>query len=138
MKLIKRQNPVFTSIYDELFLNQDWNHTNQTVPAANIIEADDHFDIQLATPGKKKGDFKIELEEGVLTISSEDEIKSTEKEANFTRKEFGYSSFKRSFNIPETVSADKISALYKEGILTVSLPKKAEALPEPKKFISIK
>ena len=138
MKLIKRQNPVFTSIYDELFLNQDWKHTNQTVPAANIIEADDHFDIQLATPGKKKGDFKIELEEGVLTISSEDEIKSTEKEANFTRKEFGYSSFKRSFNIPETVSADKISALYKEGILTVSLPKKAEALPEPKKFISIK
>ena len=138
MKLIKRQNPVFTSIYDELFLNQDWNHTNQTVPAANIIEADDHFDIQLATPGKKKGDFKIELEEGVLTISSWEDIKSTEKEANFTRKEFGYSSFKRSFNIPETVSADKISALYKEGILTVSLPKKAEALPEPKKFISIK
>ena len=138
MKLIKRQNPVFTSIYDELFLNQDWNHTNQTVPAANIIEADDHFDIQLATPGKKKGDFKIELEEGVLTISSEEEIKSTETEANFTRKEFGYSSFKRSFNIPESVSADKICAHYKEGILTVSLPKKAEALPEPKKFISIK
>ena len=138
MKLIKRQNPVFTSIFDELFLNQDWNHTNQTVPAANIIEADDHFDIQLATPGKKKGDFKIELEEGVLTISSEEEIKSTETDANFTRKEFGYSSFKRSFNIPETVSADKISALYKEGILTVSLPKKAEALPEPKKFIPIK
>ena len=138
MKLIKRQNPVFTSIFDELFLNQDWNHTNQIIPAANIIEADDHFDIQLATPGKKKGDFKIELEEGVLTISSEEEIKSTETDANFTRKEFGYSSFKRSFNIPETVSADKISALYKEGILTVSLPKNAEALPEPKKFIPIK
>ncbi len=138
MKLIKRQNPVFTSIFDELFLNQDWNHTNQIIPAANIIEADDHFDIQLATPGKKKGDFKIELEEGVLTISSEEEIKSTQTEVNFTRKEFGNSSFKRSFNIPEIVSADKISALYKEGILTVSLPKKAEALPEPKKFISIK
>ncbi len=75
---------------------------------------------------------------GVLTISSETETKSTEKEGSFTRKEFGYSSFKRSFNIPETVSVDKISANYKEGILTVSLPKKAEALPQPKKLISIK
>ena len=138
MHLIKRQNSVSTSILDDLFLNQDWNYINQTDPATNIIEADDHFDIQLATPGKKKGDFKIELEEGVLTISSWEDIKSTEKEANFTRKEFGYSSFKRSFNIPETISADKISAHYKEGILTVSLPKKAEALPEPKKLISIK
>lgn len=138
MSLIKRQNPVFTSIIDDLFLNQDWNHINQTVPAANIIEAGDHFDIQLAAPGKKKSDFKIELEEGVLTITSETETKSTEKEGNYTRKEFGYSSFKRSFNIPETVSADKISAAYKEGILTVSLPKKEEALPLPKKLISIK
>lgn len=138
MSLIKRQNPVFTSIIDDLFLNQDWNHINQTVPAANIIEADDHFDIQLAAPGKKKSDFKIELEEGVLTITSETETKSAEKEGNYTRKEFGYTSFKRSFNIPETVSADKITAAYKEGILTVSLPKKEEALPLPKKLISIK
>ena len=138
MNLIKRQNPVFTSLIDDLFINQDWNHISATVPAANIIEADDHFDIELAAPGKKKSDFTIELDEGVLTISSETETKSTEKDGSFTRKEFGYSSFKRSFNIPETVSADKISASYKEGILTVSLPKKAEALPQPKKLISIK
>ncbi|MGB1362332.1 MAG: Hsp20/alpha crystallin family protein [Flavobacteriaceae bacterium] len=138
MNLIKKQNPVFTSLIDDLFINQDWNHISATVPAANIIEADDHFDIELAAPGKKKSDFTIELDEGVLTISSETETKSTEKEGSFTRKEFGYSSFKRSFNIPETVSADKISANYKEGILTVSLPKKAEALPQPKKLISIK
>lgn len=138
MNLIKRQNPVFTSLIDDLFINQDWNHISATVPAANIIEADDHFDIELAAPGKKKSDFTIELDEGVLTISSETETKSTEKEGSFTRKEFGYSCFKRSFNIPETVSADKISANYKEGILTVSLPKKAEALPQPKKLISIK
>lgn len=138
MNLIKRQNPVFTSLIDDLFLNQDWNHISATVPAANIIEADDHFNIELAAPGKKKSDFTIELDEGVLTISSETQTKSTEKDGSFTRKEFGYSSFKRSFNIPETVSADKISASYKEGILTVSLPKKAEALPQPKKLISIK
>jgi HSP20 family protein len=138
MNLIKRQNPVFTSLIDDLFINQDWNHISATLPAANIIEADDHFNIDLAAPGKKKSDFTIELDEGVLTISSETETKSTEKDGSFTRKEFGYSSFKRSFNIPETVSADKISASYKEGILTVSLPKKAEALPQPKKLISIK
>jgi HSP20 family protein len=138
MNLVRRQNPVFTSLIDDLFINQDWNHINTTVPAANIIEADDHFNIELAAPGKRKNDFTIELDEGVLTISSETETKFTEKDGSFTRKEFGYSSFKRSFNIPETVSADKISASYKEGILTVSLPKKAEALPQPKKIISIK
>ena len=138
MHLIKRQNSVSTSILDDLFLNQDWNYINQTEPATNIIESDDHFDIQLAVPGKKKSDFKIELEEGILTITSEEELKSTEKQGNYTRKEFGYSSFKRSFNIPEIVSADKITANYKGGILSVSLPKKAETLPEPKKFISIK
>ena len=137
MNLIKRQNPVFTSLIDDLFINQDWNHISATLPAANIIEADDHFNIELAAPGKKKSDFTIKLDEGVLTISSETETKSTEKDGSFTRKEFGYSSFKRSFNIPETISDDKISASYKEGILTVSLPKKAEALPQPKKLISI-
>ena len=138
MNLIKIQNPLFTSLIDDLFLNQDWNHNGNNIPAANIIEADDHFDIQLATPGKKKNDFKIELEEGVLTISSRIESNSGEEDSSFTRKEFGYSSFIRSFNIPETVSTDKISANYKEGILTVSLPKKEEALPQPKKLISIK
>lgn len=138
MNLVKRQNLVFKSILDDLFLNQDWNHTNQTFPSANIIEADDHFDIQLAAPGNKKGDFKIELDGCVLTITSKKEIKSSEKQGSYTRKEFGYNSFKRSFNIPETVSTDKISAHYTEGILTVSLPKKVEALPEPKKIISIK
>jgi HSP20 family protein len=138
MNLVKRQKPVFTSLIDDLFLNQDWSQINTTVPAANIIEADDHFNIELAAPGKKKSDFKIELDEGVLTISSEIETKSTEKEGSFTRKEFGYSAFKRSFNIPDTVVADKISANYKEGILTVSLPKKEEALPQPKKLISLK
>jgi HSP20 family protein len=73
----------------------------------------------------------------VLTIASDTETKSTEKEGSFTRKEFGYSSFKRSFNIPDSVALDKITASYKEGILTLSLPKKEEALPQPKKMISI-
>ena len=105
MNLIKRQNPVFTSLIDDLFHNQDWNHISKSLPATNIIEADDHFNIELAAPGKNKSDFIIELEEGVLTISSEIDSKSSEKNGSFTRKEFGYSSFKRSFTVPETVSA---------------------------------
>jgi HSP20 family protein len=138
MNLIKRQKPVFTSLIDDLFLNQDWSHIHRDVPAVNILEVDDRFTIELAAPGKKKEDFTIELEDGLLTISSEVESKSTETGTSYTRKEFGFSSFRRSFNIPDTVLSDKIHAHYKDGILTVSLPKKEEALPQPKKMISIK
>ena len=138
MNLIKRQKPVFTSLIDDLFLNQDWSHIHRDVPAVNILEVDDRFTIELAAPGKKKEDFTIELEDGLLTISSEVESKSTETGTSYTRKEFGFSSFRRSFNIPDTVLSDKIHAHYKDGILTVSLPKKEEALPQPKKIISIK
>jgi HSP20 family protein len=138
MNLLKIQNPDFNSLFDELIFNQDWKNQKLSLPAVNIIEADDHFDIQLATPGMKKSDFKIEVEEGVLIISSDTHTKSNEAETSFTRKEFGYHSFKRSFNIPDTIYVDRISATYKEGILTVSLPKKEEALPQPKKLVSIK
>jgi HSP20 family protein len=138
MNLLKIQNPAFTSLFDDLIFNQDWNNQNFSLPAVNIIEADDHFDIQLATPGIKKSDFQIEVDEGVLIISSETVIQTNETETSFTRKEFGNHSFKRSFNIPDTIYVDKITAAYKEGILTVSLPKKEEALPQPKKLISIK
>ena len=138
MNLLKIQNPAVTSLFDDLIFNQDWNNQNFSLPAVNIIEADDHFDIQLATPGIKKSDFQIEVDEGVLIISSETGTQTNETEASFTRKEFGNHSFKRSFNIPDTIYVDKITAVYKEGILTVSLPKKEEALPQPKKLISIK
>lgn len=138
MNLVKTKNPSFTSLIDELFLNQDWGQNQHSLPAVNILEADDHFDIQLAAPGKEKKDFNIELDEGLLTISSEQESSTTESKGSFTRKEFSYNSFRRSFNVPDTVAADKVSASYKEGILTVNLPKKSEALPQPKKLISIK
>ena len=138
MNLLKRQNSDLISLFDELIFNQDWNNKKLSLPAVNIIEVGDQFDIQLATPGMKKSDFQIEVEEGVLIISSDTDIQSNETETSFTRKEFGYHSFKRSFNIPDTVNVDRISATYKEGILTVSLPKKEEALPQPKKLVSIK
>tara|TARA_X000000950_G_scaffold39392_4_gene42323 strand:- start:18666 stop:19082 length:417 start_codon:yes stop_codon:yes gene_type:complete len=138
MNLLKRQNLVFTSLLDDLLLNQDWSYQGTSVPAVNIIEVEDHYDIQLAVPGKEKTDFQIEIEEGVLTIASDTVSHAGDKKESYARKEFGFSCFKRSFNIPETVATDKISATYKEGILTVSLPKKDEALPQPKKLITIK
>ena len=138
MNLLKRQNPDFNSLFNELIFNQDWNNQKLSLPAVNIIEADDHFDIQLAAPGMKKSNFQIEVEEGVLIISSDTDTQSDKTETCFTLKEFGYHSFKRSFNIPDTINVDRISATYKEGILTVSLPKKEEALPQSKKLVSIK
>ena len=138
MNLLKRQNPAFSYLFDDFILNQDWGYQKDSLPAVNIITSEDQFDIELATPGNKKADFQIEVEDDVLIISSEIVSQSDDTETSYERKEFGYNSFQRSFNIPESVNTDKISATYKEGVLTVSLPKKEEALPQPKKLISIK
>lgn len=138
MNLLKRQNPAFSNLFDDFILNQDWGYQKDSLPAVNIITSEDQFDIELATPGNKKADFQIEVEDDVLIISSETVSQSGDTETSYERKEFGYNSFQRSFNIPESVNTDKISATYKEGVLTVSLPKKEEALPQPKKLISIK
>ena len=138
MNLLKRQNPAFSYLFDGFILNQDWGYQKDSLPAVNIITSEDQFDIELATPGNKKADFQIEVEDDVLIISSETVSQSGDTETSYERKEFGYNSFQRSFNIPESVNTDKISATYKEGVLTVSLPKKEEALPQPKKLISIK
>ena len=138
MNLLKRQNPAFSYLFDDFILNQDWGYQKDSLPAVNIITSEDQFDIELATPGNKKADFQIEVEDEVLIISSEKVSQSGDTETSYERKEFGYNSFQRSFNIPESVNTDKISATYKEGVLTVSLPKKEEALPQPKKLVSIK
>ena len=138
MNLLKRQNPAFSYLFNDFILNQDWGYQKASLPAVNIISSEGQFDIELAAPGKKKADFKIEVEDKLLIISSETVSQSGETETSYERKEFGYNSFQRSFNIPESVDTDKISASYKEGVLTVSLPKKEEALPQPKKLISIK
>ena len=138
MNLLKRQNLAFSHLFDDFILNKDWGYQKDSLPAVNIITSEDQFDIELATPGNKKADFQIEVEDDVLIISSETVSQSGDTETSYERKEFGYNSFQRSFNIPESVNTDKISATYKEGVLTVSLPKKEEALPQPKKLISIK
>lgn len=141
MNLIRKQPPFFPSLIDD-FINTDWNlkvpSFSSTVPAVNIKELDSQFEIELAVPGMKKDDFEIEVEDGVLSISSTQEEEQVNEKGKFTRREFSYSSFRRSFTLPDSVDPTKIDATYKEGVLLVLLPKHKEAQPQPKKFIKIR
>ena len=144
--LLKNDYPSFPSFLDNFFEGNlmDWNTgnfagTNSTLPAVNVKENDNEFNIDVAAPGMNKKDFKVNYNNGRLIISSEKEYKNEEKEGEkITRREFSYQSFQRSFAVPENVvDADKISANYKEGILHVTLPKREEVKPKPAKEIKI-
>jgi HSP20 family protein len=122
----------------------DWNTwnfagNNQTLPAVNVKENENEYLIDVAAPGLKKNDFKINYENGRLTISSEKkEERQGKKSDKMTRCEFSYQSFQRSFSVPENiVDAEKITAKYDEGILHVALPKREEVKPKPPKEIKI-
>jgi len=142
MNLIRRNNNViFPSLMNEL-LKPDWfggvANLNATVPAVNIKEHEKNFELALITPGRRKEDFKIEIDNELLTISSDIVVDEKKVNDNYMRKEFELASFKRVFNLPETVNNEKINATYVDGILRLTLPKKAEALPKPKRFIELK
>ncbi|HOI31632.1 MAG: Hsp20/alpha crystallin family protein [Bacteroidales bacterium] len=149
MKLTRFSNnliPAFPSLIDRFFEGDlmDWNNWNftgsdSTLPAVNVKENDDEITIEVAAPGFKKDDFKLNFDNGRLTISSEKEEKFEEKEGEkITRLEFSYSSFQRSFSMPETVvNAEKITAKYNDGILRLTLPKREEVKPKPVKHIKI-
>lgn len=110
---------------------------NRSVPPVNIMETDDAFKVELAVPGMKKEDFKIEVENGVLTIQASREESSEKEEKNYTRKEFSYSTFSRTFTMPDNISADQISASYEDGVLGLNLPKKEESRKKPAKEIRV-
>lgn len=95
-------------------------------PAVNIVEFDDRFEMHLAAPGLDKSDFNLRLENGSLVISAEKQTENTENTPKYTRKEFGYQNFRRSFSLDDQINTEKISATYANGVLTVSLPKKEE------------
>jgi HSP20 family protein len=115
------------------------NNIGVSIPAVNIMESDDDFSVLVAAPGKTKEDFNIELDNDVLTISSEaKEVKdNTSEDGKFTRKEFSYNSFKRAFSLPETINNQNISATYEQGVLTITLPKKEESKVQAKRMIEI-
>ncbi|MFD2561627.1 Hsp20/alpha crystallin family protein [Aquimarina rubra] len=142
MSLIKRTDRL-PLIFEDIF-NTDWfggivneNKTSFNTPAVNVKENDNDFVIELAAPGLVKEDFNIELDNDVLMISSEVKNETTEEKDNYTRKEFSYSTFKRSFTLPDTVNSVDILASYDNGILSVTLPKKEEAKVQPKRLIEI-
>jgi len=115
-------------------MNRFGNRCNTCRPAANILEKEDGFGIELMVPGMKKEDFKIDLDKDILTISAEAE---QENVSNYTRREFGIGSFSRSFSIPESINTDEIKAEYNDGILKLHLPKKEEARAKPARTIEI-
>ncbi|WP_324721383.1 Hsp20/alpha crystallin family protein [Salinimicrobium sp. HB62] len=148
MNLIKRNTDNWLpSIFDDMF-KTDWmdNGSNglsrigTSVPAVNIAENDDSFTLEVAAPGMSKKDFNLELDNGVLTISSEVKKEDEKKEngGRFTRREFSYTSFKRAFSLPESVDPEKISAKYNEGVLKIELPKREDAKVQAKRLIDIK
>jgi len=98
-----------------------------SVPAVNITERKEDYLVSMAAPGLKKEDFKIDVEGNMLTISSEKEEENEEKSEKYTRQEYSYSSFERSFTLPDEVNKDKIDAHYQDGVLELVLPKKEEA-----------
>jgi len=147
MTLTKRtvDNNWLPSMIDDMF-KTDWlggtsnvNNIGVSIPAVNIMESDDNFSVLVAAPGKTKEDFNIELDNDVLTISSEaKEVKdNTSEDGKFTRKEFSYNSFKRAFSLPETINNQNISATYEQGVLTITLPKKEESKVQAKRMIEI-
>jgi HSP20 family protein len=131
MTLVRFKNdytPAINSIFDTLFdrpINDFFTDSSviRQIPAVNIKESDLEFHIELAAPGLKKEDFKISLDKDVLTISSELETSSSSENDGYKRREFSYSSFKRSFTLPEKANKAEINAKYENGILLISIPK---------------
>mgnify|MGYP000908498462 CR=1 FL=1 len=131
----------------ENFFETDWfdwasrnfSETNTTLPSVNIKEDGNGYEVEVAAPGLNKEDFKIEINDNVLSISSEKKVTNETKEGQrFTRREFSYQSFCRTFTLPNTIETDKIDAKYESGILRISIPKKEEAKPKPVRKIEIK
>ena len=140
MSTIKRNDMIFPSLMNEIF-NPDWfgglENQKSTIPAVNIIENEINFELELVAPGRNKEDFTIEIDDKLLTVSSDLKKDKKDLEDNYTRREFNFSSFKRAFTLPETIASDKITAAYKNGILKFTLPKNEDALPKPKRLIEL-
>ena len=142
---IMRFSNQYPSLFDRFFDNDmfDWSsrnysNTNTTLPSVNIKQSDESFEVEMAAPGLKKNDFRIELNHDILTISSELEVKKeTKEDQQFSLREFSYQSFSRSFTLPNSADSEKIKAAYENGILRVIIPKKEEAKPKPARHIAI-
>jgi len=142
--MLARINKNYAPVYwDDFFNDRVFNsynnaQCNHTSPAVNVIENDNDFEIEVAVPGLSRKDFNIEVEEDVLTISSKEKEKKEENKQNFSRREFSFKSFKRSFQLPETVDQDQVHASNKDGVLTIILVKKEEVVQKAPRQIEVK
>ncbi len=145
-QVVTKATEKFPSVFEDFFRpwnelvgngGNGWNRL-MNMPAVNITENKDDFLVSLAAPGLKKDDFKIDIDGNMLTISSEKEENKEEKDKKYTRKEYSYSSFSRTFTIPEDVNRDKIEAKYEDGVLKLMLPRKEEAKKLLAKHIPVK
>ncbi len=136
--------PGLSSIWEDFFGRDIMDTPNwrsaSSIPAVNIEEKPQAFEVALAVPGMQREDFKINIDNGILSVSSAKEAKHEEqdKEGRYTRREFSYHSFSRSFTLPDTVNADKIEAQYKDGMLHIHLPKKEGSAVQAVKQIAVK
>lgn len=149
MTLIKRNGNLANSLpelFDDFFTKDlfDWNSSNysaagNSLPAVNVKETAENFEVEVAAPGMNKEDFKIELNNNLLTISSEKKNEYEEKEGEkFARREFSYQSFQRSFTFSkEAADADNIQAKYENGVLRLTIPKREEVKQKPSRLINI-
>lgn len=117
-------NDVFDSIFNDTFFS---DRMVTRVPAANISETADHYHIELAAPGLKKEDFKLNLERNILNISVEQQSENTAEQKNYSKREYSYSSFVRAFTLPDSANSEGIDATYTDGVLKIDIAKKEEA-----------
>lgn len=115
---------VFDSIFNDTFFS---DRMISRVPAANISESEDHFHVELAAPGLKKEDFKLNLDRNVLNISVESRQEQNDQQKNYSKREYSYASWVRSFTLPETANAEQIDATYTDGVLKIDIAKREEA-----------
>jgi HSP20 family protein len=140
--MIARINKSYVPAYlDDIFNDQSFNSffgsRNESTPGVNVVEDNIEFRIDVASPGLSKNDFNIDLNDDLITISAEKEAEQDESGSRYMRREFNYNSFKRKFQLPDSVDQDKISASHAEGILSVHLPKKEEEVSKGPKTIDI-
>ena len=139
MTTLMRRNSLFDDFFTKDLFDFDSQKSSATLPSVNVKESDNAFEIEFAAPGMKKENFKINLDGNQLEISAEDksDVQDTSSDGRYTRREFNYSSFRRSFTLPETVDQENIEASYTDGILKVVVPKK-EVTVHKAKAIEVK
>src|SRR4051812_38666821 len=145
MSIIKRNGQSIPALFDDLFSrelfnwgNNNYSSTSTTIPSVNIRETADAYEVEMAAPGMSKQDFKVELDGNVLTISSSKEKNFEDKQQNYTRREFSYESFRRSFELPRNVVDEQnINARYENGVLHLTIPKREEAKQKGPRTIEI-